>query len=115
MSDTDNVQGNGEKVKVKAAHKAVFATLELAKAVTPPSDKFKVFAIEDADGEVKAFVWGFTGLEALATFAKSQGWSASAADSKRGTISPEKAAEKLLALSDADLKALGLTRAKVKK
>ncbi len=110
----DNGTENG--AKERKAHKLVYSTLEECQAVTGiPSDKFRIYQLEDANGTVVGWSWAFTSDSCLTNLARHLGYTASAADGKRGTMTPETAAAKLLALDDATLAALGLTRKKGKK
>jgi hypothetical protein len=108
----NKVETNSEET---AAHKQVYATLDECKAVKPPSEKFKVFAVTGPDNKVR-WTWGWTVAEALQNAARADGYTAGLAEPKGGgPLTVERAAAKLAGLSDEELAALGLSRKKGKK
>jgi hypothetical protein len=109
VQDTESVNG-----KERAAHKGTFATLADAKQIKPPSDRFRVFLVTDDDGK-QVYSWGQNGDLAIATAARTTGWTAEVADKGAGVITKDRVAAKLAEFSDAELAELGLKRAKGKK
>lgn len=99
-------EGAGERLP----HKLVYPTLEEAKAVTPPSDKFKLYAVTH-HGQLRGYAWGWAGDVAVAIVAKEDGYAAHVAEGKSG-VTVEAAVAKLTGLCDDELAALGLKRVK---
>jgi hypothetical protein len=108
MADETN---DGAEQKERPAHLAVFTSLEDAKAVEVPSDRFKAYRVTMPDGS-EVFVRAQNTDLAVALVAKAGGWTAGIAEPKvgLGPLTAEKAAAKLAELSDEELAALGLSR-----
>jgi hypothetical protein len=102
-----------EQTNERLPHKAVYTSLEEAKAVTPPSEKFRVFTI--SHNGTDRYAWGHTGDTALAIVAREDGYSAEVAEPKAGgPVTKEKVAARLAEFTDEDLKELGLSRRKAR-
>ncbi len=109
---TEQVSENGQE---RPAHKATFASPSLAKAVTPPSQRFKVYEVTAPDGS-KVFVSAQNTELAISLAAREAGWKAEVAEPKGpGAITKERVAAKLAELTDEELAEMGLTRKKGKK
>lgn len=115
--NTSSVESNGTVESNDAAK--IYTTHEEAQANRPASakaDAWKVFCVTKPNGE-QVYVWGFTGINAVNTVARADGYQVEAATRKsRGpaVITKEVVAAKLAAFSDEDLAILGLKRAPVK-
>jgi hypothetical protein len=113
-SSTENGSVEGS-TKARAAHKAVFPTAEQAKAVTPPSERFRVFAVTGPAG-AKVFTWAQSVDMAIVHAARTDGYAARVAEPKGGgPLTKERVAAKLAEFTDEELAAMGLTRKKGKK
>ena len=102
----------GAPAKAKVDAKVYATRDECEKAGRPQTDNpeaWKVFGVTSPDGKTTRWLWSTGNVNALATVAKADGNSASSAGSPK-TVSPQAAAAKLLALSDAELATLGLKR-----
>jgi hypothetical protein len=105
--------GNGGKGK--AAHRKMFDDLDSCKEVQPESDKMRIFEVLK-DGMSIGYTWANTGDSSIVVAAKEAGYSARVAEPKgTGPLTNERAAAKLADLTDEELAALGLKRAKGKK
>jgi hypothetical protein len=107
MTETSN--------KERPAHKGTFPTLEEARQVTPPSDKFRVFAVTDHTGK-EVYTWAQSVDMAITNAARTDGYAARVADPKGGgPLTKERVVAKLADFTDEELAEMGLARKKAKK
>jgi hypothetical protein len=101
--------------KERAAHKGTFATRQEAHAVTPPSDKFRLFTVTDPTG-TEVHTWAQSVDMAITNAARADGYTARVAEPKSGgPITKERVASRLAEFTDEELAAMGLSRKKGRK
>jgi hypothetical protein len=100
----------------RPAHRAIFATKEEAKGTAPEGEhKLRVFELFKGAKSI-GFTWANDVGTSLCNLARAEGYTARLAEPKgHGPLTPERAATKVLELSDEELAALGLSRRKAKK
>jgi hypothetical protein len=76
MSETKSSKG-------RPAHLGTFGSLAEAQAVTPPSDKVRVFVVRDPSGK-EVFTWAWGADQAIASAARASGYTARVAEPKAG-------------------------------
>jgi hypothetical protein len=88
------------------AHRKVYKTEDEAKAVKPPSDKFRIFKVTKGEGDSKetvGYTWASNVEGAIVIAARAAGYSAAVSDPKAaGPLTKEKVSGFLAAMSDED-------------
>jgi hypothetical protein len=93
----------------------MYPTLEAAQQVTPPSEKFRIFAVTDPAGEER-YTWAHNGQMAITNAAQADGWKVRVAEPKGAApMTKERIASKLAEFTGEELAAMGLSRKKGKK
>lgn len=106
MTETTNENGTEKGGRERAEHRATFPTLQEAREIKPPSDKFRIYKVTGPNGQ-QVYTWARGVWSALTNAAQQDGYKAKVAEAK-GKVSVEDA---VLSMSDEEFQALLARRA----
>jgi hypothetical protein len=108
MSEQNTNVAEQDGIEADKAPATVYATKAEAEAAWKPTGKYRIFEVSK-DSDVMGYVWARGYDNAIAKYARSQGYSASHS-SERSAVTKDAVAEKLKEFTDEELAAMGLSR-----